>query len=131
MDLTAVTEADATGARPRVDRLRGLLIGSTCPRCRAGSWPSRSVCHRCGAPMAFGAPLAPEGTLLSYTTVHVPRAGLDVPYTLGQVLIGDVILFAHVRGLDAKARVPLPVAVVVPPEREGPLDFWFRPATSP
>jgi len=57
----------------------------------------------------------------------VPRPGLPVPYTLGQIAIGDVIFFAHVRELDADARVPLAVRVVVPPEREASLDFWFQP----
>jgi uncharacterized protein len=78
--------------------------------------------------MYFDAPLAREGRLLSYTTVHVPRPGLEVPYTLGQIEIDDVIFFGHVRDLEPSARVPLAVRVVVPPEREGALDFWFQPA---
>ena len=127
MELSAAAAAPNTGARARVDRERGLLVGSRCPGCGATSWPSRSVCHRCGEPMAFDAPLEREGALLSFATVHVPRPGLPAPYTLGQVAIDDVILFAHVRRLGAGARVPLAVAVVVPPQREGPLDFWFEP----
>jgi uncharacterized OB-fold protein len=78
--------------------------------------------------MSFDIALPRDGTLLSDTAVHVPRPGFQVPYTLGQIAIDDVIFFAHVRGLPESARVPLPVTVVVPPEREGPLDFWFEPA---
>lgn len=78
--------------------------------------------------MELGRELAGEGTLLSFTEVHVPRPGLRTPYTLGQIEIGDALFFGHVRELPDDARVPMPVRVVVPAQADGPVSFWFEPA---
>jgi hypothetical protein len=128
MELSVTAEIAGTDERPRLDRAAGALIGSSCPVCDATSWPPRAICHRCGNPMNLSTPLAREGTLLSYTTVWVPRPGLETPYTLGQIEIADSVFFGHLRGSVEGLLVPSPVRLVMPAESEGALDFWFEPA---
>ena len=77
--------------------------------------------------MALNYPLPAEGTLLSFTTVWVPRPGLPAPYTLGQIEIGDAMFFGHVRKLGPDAHVPSPVRVCVPAQDDGVPSFWFEP----
>lgn len=128
MELSVVSEVAGSDQRPRLDRDGQVLIGSSCPICDATSWPPRAICHRCGTPMDLSKPLAREGTLLSYTTVWVPRPGLEAPYALGQIEIADAIFFGHLRGSLEGVVVPSPVRLVVPPEQQEPLSFWFEPA---
>jgi len=120
----------ALGAAPTQERPRladGRLIGSRCAACGGRSWPARAVCARCGSDDVRGEPLPGTGTLLSYTSVHVTRSGLPVPYVLGQVSLGDgAAVFGHVRGLPADAHVPLEVRLVVPDDGDT-LAFWFEP----
>jgi uncharacterized OB-fold protein len=127
MGLSVASDVTGTGDRRRVDRERGLLIGSRCRACGATSWPPRALCHRCGQPVEIESPLAAQGTLLSFTQVWVSRPGLETPYTLGQIEIEDAIFFGHVRELPDDAHVPLPVRVVIPTTANGPISFWFEP----
>lgn len=128
MDLTPALEAPPTGERRRLDRERKVLIGSLCRSCGMGAWPARAICHRCGsAEITFDHSLAEEGTLLTFTTVWVPRPGLEPPYVLGQIeLDHGVEVFAHVRGLSEEAVTPLPVVLAVGQPGDVP-EFWFEP----
>lgn len=129
MALTRAEQAQGTLQRPRVDPGRGSLIGSHCVKCGAQSWPGRAVCSRCGSDHVELAALPAMGSLLSFTTVWVPRKNLPVPYILGQVDFGHgASIFGHVRRLPEDAIVPLIVRVVIPrEENDGPLSFWFEP----
>jgi uncharacterized OB-fold protein len=118
-----------TYARRRIDPEHGTLVGSRCPSCGAMSWPSRAVCHRCGGVMTLEVSLPREGTLMSYTTVWIPRPGLPAPYSLGQVQFADCVFFAHVRGLGGSPRVPMTVRVVLA-EPDSSIDFWLEPTGS-
>lgn len=134
MDLTDALKMPPTAQRRRVDREHGVLIGSRCAQCGGASWPSRAICPRCGSAVVVEAPLRSTGTLVTYTTVWVPRPGLEPPYILGLVgLDGDpVTLFAHVRELPSDVRVPYPVQLVVNPVEDTIPPFWFEPRrTSP
>jgi uncharacterized OB-fold protein len=122
-DLPA--EVIGTLQRPRVDAVAGALLGSRCTACGTTAWPSRAVCHRCRSAMEISTALARTGRLLSYTQVWVERPGLTPPYLIGQVCLDDgTLLFGHVRGLSDRARVPLPVSVVVGADGDTP-PFWF------
>jgi uncharacterized OB-fold protein len=128
--LTRAEAADGTGARPRLDRQAGVLVGSRCADCGTRSWPARAVCSNCGSDGLTIEPLPHTASLLSYTTVWVPRPSLTVPYVLGQVEFGDgASVFAHVRELPEDARVPLPVSVVLSPDPDQTPSFWFEPTT--
>lgn len=132
MDLTDALDVTPFPRRERFDRVAGRLLGSRCGGCGAVSWPSRPVCPRCGAAEAAELRLSDEGTLITFTTVWVPRPGLGVPYVLGQVDLADgVRIFAHGRGLTAAHRVPLPVRLVLAEDSEAVPPFVFEPREVP
>jgi uncharacterized OB-fold protein len=69
----------------------------------------------------------PTGTLLTFTTVWVPRPGLEPPYTIGQVKLDDgPLVFGHVRGLSSNTRVPSPVRVAISADEQAVPPFWFE-----
>ena len=128
MELNPALDWAPTAERPRFDPAGHRLTGSRCTACGATSWPARAICQQCGRAATEIAQFGPAGILISFTTVWVPRPGLEVPYTLGQVVVeGGPAVFGHVRGLPADARTPFRVTLriaaddVVPP-------FWFEPA---
>lgn len=128
MELTTALDVTPTGARTRIDRVAGALVGGRCDECGATAWPSRSVCHRCGCPSMRETSFAAEGTLLTYTTVWVARPGLEPPYTIGQVKIPDgPVVFCHIRGLTDEGTVPLRVELVVDGDAAAVPPFWFEP----
>jgi uncharacterized protein len=133
MDLTAALEQLPTGERPRADRAIGALMGSRCGACDASGWPARAVCHRCGSAEVSTVPFSPVGSLLTYTEVHVPRAGLQTPYTLGQVRIDDggPVVFGHVRRLAPELAVPVRVRLHLSPSLDDVPWYWFEPDPPP
>jgi uncharacterized OB-fold protein len=127
--IAEAAEAPPTGERARFDLEAARLIGSRCPGCGTTAWPARAVCHSCGQARVDIVPLAPTGTLLTYTTVWVPRPGLEPPFVLGQVKIDDgPIIFCHVRGLGEELVVPHPVEIVMADSADSVPPFWFEPA---
>jgi len=128
MSLERAVEAAPTATRARLDRAAGALVGSRCLRCGTYSWPERAVCHHCGAAEPEPATLSPRGTLVTHTTVWVPRPPLEPPFTLGQVELPEgVLVFAHVRGLAGDDRVPLPVELRLAERDDDVPPFWFEP----
>jgi len=116
--------------RPRLSREDGRLVGSCCRDCGATSWPSRALCHRCGSASVHETLIGPEGTLVSYTVVWVPRPGIEAPYTIGEVELPErVTVFAHIHGVADGASVPLPVRLAVADEGHVP-PFHFEVATA-
>lgn len=128
MELSRAADAPSTLERHRMDRDTGTLLGSRCNQCGASSWPARAICHRCGSPDVEGSVLSREGSLITYTTVWVPRPGLEPPYALGQIDLPEgVRVIAHVREVPDDARVPLPVHVVMAADADTVPPFWFEP----
>jgi uncharacterized protein len=128
VELTDALERPLFGERARLDRRSPALVGSECDACGRRSWPGRSVCERCGSVVTKEVRLGPRGSLLSFTTVYVPRAGIEAPYTLGLIeLEQGVRVHAQVRGVEVGAKVPAPVALVIPSD-DGPVAFWFEAA---
>jgi uncharacterized protein len=125
--LTAALNVALTGERRRDNGQ--TLIGSRCERCGAASFPARAVCHRCGTAAPAEEAFAPTGTLITYTTVHVERPGMPVPYTLGQIAIegSGPLVFGQVRVPDDELVAGLAVRVVVGGAGEVPR-YWFVPA---
>jgi uncharacterized OB-fold protein len=127
MELSLALEQPNASGRPRFSRQRGELIGSECRSCGQRSWPGRSVCQRCRSADVTPASLATQGRVLTYSTVWVPRPGLEAPYVLGQVLLDDgVRLFAHLRQRGEPATDPSVHMVFAQDERTVP-PFWFEP----
>jgi len=129
VDLTAALEASLTGGRRRVDRLAGGLVGGRCLQCSATAWPRRAVCHRCGSAEVAETTFAAVGELITYTTVHVPRPGLEAPYTLGQISLPDgPLVFGQVRGLSGDPALPLRVRLTLSSNASVPGPwYWFEP----
>lgn len=129
MELIDATEAPQWADRVHLDPKQPALLGSECGNCGRRSWPSRFICESCGSPVNLGVRFAPTGTLLAYTTVHVARAGIPAPYTLGLIeLDSGVRLHAHVRGVEDGRPVPRPVTLSVPATPDGGPSFWFEAA---
>jgi uncharacterized OB-fold protein len=128
VSLAAALEASPTAERAKVDREAGALVGSRCRNCATVSFPARAVCHRCGAAEMEPAPLATRGELVTHTTVHIPRPGVEAPFTLGQVELGEgVLVFGHIRGLRPGDKVPLAVEMKLAPDDESVPPYWFEP----
>jgi uncharacterized protein len=126
MDLSAAIDLPGTTARPRTRD--GALAGSRCPTCRAASFPSRAVCHRCGAPAPTAETFARTGRLVTWTRVHVPRPGLPQPYLLGQVQLDDAgpLVFGQLRADEDRLTAGRRVLVVAGGPGETP--YWFEAA---
>jgi uncharacterized OB-fold protein len=126
--LEQALNATPTGERNRVDRGAGRLVGSRCLNCETHSWPARAVCHHCGEARLEVATFAERGTLITHTTVHVPRPPLEPPFTLGQVELPEgVLVFGHIHGLEDADKVPLPVELKLAPGADDVPPFWFEP----
>jgi len=128
MELTAALDRLGTRARPRVDHAGGALLGSECNECGRLSWPGRAICQTCGSADVHDAALAREGELITFSTVRVPRPGLETPYELGQVLLADgVRVFGHLRSM-AEPHSGDPVRLVVADAQDAVPPYWFEPA---
>jgi uncharacterized OB-fold protein len=127
MDLTAAIDAPLIPTRRRADRSAGTLVGGRCTSCGAAAWPRRAICFACGAAAIVEEEFASTGTLLTHTTVYVPRPGLDTPYTIGQVEIDDgPRVFCHVRGVRENTTVPCAVEVAFSSRDDAVPLFWFE-----
>ena len=129
MDLTPGLQSPLTGERPRVDYEQKYLVGARCTNCETPSWPARSVCHRCGSAALALANFKPTGSLITHTTVWVPRPSLDVPYTLGQIELdgNGPVVFGHVRGINGEFKVPCPVRLFLAKDPDTVPWYWFEP----
>ena len=127
MELNAALNVPLTADRRRDDGQS--LVGSRCERCQAASFPARAVCPRCGTAAPAEEAFAPTGKLITYTTVHVERPQMPVPYTLGQIAIDEAgpLVFGQVRAQDHQLAAGLPVRVIVAAAGEVPR-YWFVPA---
>lgn len=58
------------------------MRASRCRRCQALAYPAHRLCRACRHD-AFQEVSLGEGTLLTYTVLHVPPPGVPAPLTLG------------------------------------------------
>ena len=78
------------------------LVGGRCDDCGTLFFPSAHVCPECMSEAVAAADLANDGTLYSWSVVHVAPRGWNTPYIAGYVDLSDGIrVFAHVTGTDA------------------------------
>ena len=64
------------------------LAVQTCNACGTLQHPPEEICHQCGG-RAFGyTPVAPRGTVYSYTVVHYPVNRALAPYVPYAVVLG-------------------------------------------
>jgi uncharacterized OB-fold protein len=99
--------ADATG--------RPVLIGGICRSCGSRMFPFAAVCSTCMSEEIAREPLPREGTLYSFTIVHVGPKAWEKPYALGYIdLDNGVRVFSHLRGaaFEIAQRVELSTAEI-------------------
>lgn len=116
------------------------LLGSTCPHCRATTFPQQSGCPRCTRREMQPVELPRVGVLWSFTVQafrpKTPYDGPDefVPYGVGYVdLDGRVLVESRLTENDpARLRIGQPVELVLEPYRQDEdgtdvLTFAFAP----
>lgn len=106
-------------------RLRGV----ECRDCGMRVFPVTEVCPGCLSSSLKSLPLAGEGRLYSYTTVHVAPPGWQTPYVVGYVDLPEgVRLFGKVQAKDPDGLtidMPVEVKVVAAGDR---YRYYFRAA---
>jgi uncharacterized OB-fold protein len=76
-----------------------VLVGGVCRSCGVRLFPFAEICPACIGEDIQRDPMPREGTLYSFTVVHVGPKTWDKPYMLGYVdLDNGVRVFSHLRG---------------------------------
>jgi uncharacterized OB-fold protein len=78
---------------------RPTLIGGVCRSCGALAFPFAPVCTNCMSENLEREPMSRQGTVYSFTVVHVGPKTWEKPYAVGYVdLDNGVRVFSHLRG---------------------------------
>jgi uncharacterized OB-fold protein len=110
------------------------LVGGRCADCGTLFFPSAHVCPECMSEAVMAADLASDGTLYSWSVVHVAPRGWNTPYIAGYVDLSDGIrVFAHIAGTDASSLemdMPVSLTTAILGEDDGvPVESYaFTPA---
>ena len=91
------------------------LIGTVCDDCGTKLFPPSHVCPECMSENVSEIELSHEGTLYSWSVVHVAPKSWRVPYVAGYVDLPEgVRVFAHIVGADpASLRMDMAVELTV------------------
>lgn len=114
------------------------LAGSRCTGCGTTTFPASASCPRCTASAMAPHALPDRGTVWTWTVQgfapkppYVPPADGFVPYPVGYVDLGDVLVEAHLLTEPGRLRIGLPVRLVLEPVREADgvpvVTFAFTP----
>jgi uncharacterized OB-fold protein len=96
--------ADASG--------RPVLIGCICKSCGNRMFPFAPVCPVCMSEDVAREPMPREGTLYSFTVVHVGPTTWEKPFAVGYVdLSNGVRVFSHLRGSELQIGQPVELAI--------------------
>lgn len=124
------------GARPVAPRIsaftrpfwealgQGRLISTRCAQCETLGFPPRNLCRACWSRELRWVDLAPQGTLYSFTRVHVAPGAFrsDTPYAIGIVdLQAGPRLMCRMIGEIGVQHLDHPVQMVVLDYEDGPL----------
>lgn len=78
---------------------RPTLVGGVCRSCGALAFPYTPICSSCMSEEIERAPMPGQGTLYSFTVVHVGPKNWAKPYAVGYIdLDNGVRVFSHLRG---------------------------------
>ena len=106
---------------------RFLIAGSECKNCRRAIVPPRNSCPYCG--LSAGAmeklSLHPQGTVLSFTTLHMPPDGFQAPLYMALVELEHRALILCLAADYTKAAVSIGDSVSIELDAEG--RFRYRP----
>lgn len=65
------------------------LLASRCEGCDNRAFPAAEFCHLCGSDRLVGLPIAPRGSVYSWTRVFVAPAEFQAPYYLAYIDLED------------------------------------------
>lgn len=112
------------------------LMGSKCKECNALFVPSRPVCLQCGSTNLEWIESKGEGSLETFTVIHVPPVSLltKAPYVVGIVRLDEgVSIMGRIVDVDPtepeKIKLGMRVKVVVIEENEKTV-LAFKPFTT-
>ena len=116
------------------------LAGSRCASCGTVTFPVQAGCAKCAGTDLVQVDLADRGTLWTWTVqafepkapYRAPEGGF-VPYGVGYVDLGDVIVESRLLGDPARFEIGMPVRLTLLPLRAGPdgapvVGYAFEPA---
>jgi uncharacterized OB-fold protein len=76
-----------------------VLVGCKCKQCGRVIYPIRNVCLNCLNRDMERLDLSQNGTLYSYTIVHMPSEHFQPPYAIGWIELPEGIrIFSQIRG---------------------------------
>jgi uncharacterized OB-fold protein len=118
---------------------RVALVASRCTTCAAVRFPAADRCLRCGSTDVEPATLPRAGVLWSFTVqgfrpksppyAGTEPAGAFVPYGVGYVDLGDVVVEARLTEPDPeRLRIGMPMELVTVDVTDELETFAFRPA---
>lgn len=97
-----------------------------CALCKAWSWPAHFRCGRCGSWEFVWVPVAPEGTIFTWTRTHyafdrVLERKQQIPYVTVVAELphaGSVRVMGVLKGEDRDVRIGMPVQGRIEPPTE-------------
>lgn len=92
--MSAPAGPPAVAERYRLDD--GALIAGRCAACGEIAWPLAARCPTCGSGDVAGEPLPRQGVIETWTRVWVPVPGIDSPYCMGRVRLGDCQVYGRI-----------------------------------
>jgi|MDTA01.2.fsa_nt_gb uncharacterized OB-fold protein len=109
------------------------LVGIVCGDCEAKVFPPVPVCPECMSENVSEIELSDQGSLYTWSVVHVAPKNWKVPYTAGYVDLPEgVRVFAHIVGADSnKLEMDMPMfltTAVLGQDEAGPVESYaFTP----
>jgi len=117
------------------DAGEAYLIGCKCEVCGKEHFPARPLCTECFSEALHPISLSQEGTIYSFTVVHMGVKGFKTPYILAWVDLGQSRLAAQLKWDAERADELKPgqkVRLIVDTVREAPdgtemVSYMFEP----
>lgn len=97
----------------RLNKAKYGLVGAKCKDCDEVVFPPRAACPACGSANYQSVSLPDSGQILTWTTVHVAPDGVDAPYTIALIRLGDgTVVTGQIVGDLGKLNFDAPVKAV-------------------
>lgn len=102
------------------------LLAARCKACGYLAFPALTCCPRCAGTQFKATTLPRQGTLYTYTAVHIGPPGAMVPYLAGYVdLDSDMRVFGHLEIDEAEVRIGMLVELKVRSSAGGRFEYAF------
>ena len=102
------------------------LLAARCTACGHLAFPALTCCPRCAGTQFKATTLPRQGTLYTYTAVHIGPAGAKVPYLAGYVDLDiDMRVFGHLEIDEAGVHIGMPLELKVRTSAGGRFEYAF------